>query len=313
MPPQRPAPSLKPPAVGPQKIIETALRKGFSIRRPLLYDESSDQFVYAHSKKPIGYYLVRRIERKPQLAKQLVSKAWERYRGAITEIPELERLANDRTVPIETVMDKRMVILHDSQTGALDFVFDPKEYVSAVKRHLKPGFPESVIQSALETITPAYGTDSGVTRDRAALVRLANEYGRHHQNGYAFHQYDWEWYRHNFAIVAPRKFQLQITDSMLRDSVEDVRKSRGIPEGDFDAVLRALKDLRFEAFSKAGATSEAQKHVLRYAKSGSKRTLKALFHFAGNAMQLNETMHTTNARCIELGKLAAEKRGLPVA
>lgn len=252
------------------------------------------------------------MEGNPKIEREYVSRARDRYHSTLPLLEEMEKAVDDTDVPMTAITNLFFDYIVKANGTALDHVFDAKTYSETLKKHLGSGREKDIDKDINQTLLPSNGLDSYSSFKRTALLYLAGEFGLSSNDpaAHVFLDFDWNWYRRNYVSLKNGLEAFGVTEEEQRRELAGFMKKEGIAEGDLESVMKSLRDMHRENFIRRLTRERAVERLLRRSKKGERPVVRALIHLAGEAISMDEEMHLTNEKAINLTILAAERRGL---
>jgi len=290
------------------KLVGKAIRSGFDIRKPIFFDAKKHQFIFFHSRKPVGHYFVRRTIREPKATVQMVRKARVRFEAARALVSKLEKLALNPEHPLQEIVAlaaKQVIGAHQS---SLDYIFDAMEYSNELAKLVtvpKRGKLGDIINA---TLMPPNGNIALTDFKKNMLLLLGHELGERQSvfGAHTFSKFNWEWYRRNYASLGGSMDELNISEAKQRAQLNAFVKKEGIKK--YEDVVAKLGEINKEKATARRQRFRAREKLLRMANPGEREKVRALIDFAGEATAINEELHSVTGKMVSLLVLAAEKR-----
>ncbi|MCX6769632.1 MAG: hypothetical protein NT051_03050 [Candidatus Micrarchaeota archaeon] len=283
------------------------------------FDPHCNRILYSDSKISIGKAFVEKVAASPDFAKELSDEAWQRYNFSLPLAKMLGEAAMNRKQPMEHVIYHFLAHFLTTYSSALDLVFDYETYVKEVAKRIRTGnsySKETAIIDLSYTIQAPSANNLLFNGRRAKLLHIAHKasVSSNFPGAYTYLDFDWNWYRKNhipeyentkvfFVYAKDIRQNLAITEKNLGVSYDCPKTAYEIARENLvslKSIIRAAQTIRYDASSR----------LLKMARAGEKEVVVALEFFAGQAVELNETIHTTLTKAETLVSIAAELRGL---
>lgn len=287
------------------------LKEAFKLKGRVKYSTVNEQYYFAGSGNPVGQHIIQKILKNPKEINEILLTAWKKYNQYSSELENIKTVALDNKIPIKSLIILVFKYLNKANGTALDRIFDYVSFTDALKKYLKK-YDDEISVCIQQIMTPANGIDCELVAIKNTLLYLAHEFSKNSLNpaAFAFVEFTQDWYQQNYVSNAIKLHVIEITIEKQKSDLAKLMKKENIIDGNFDSVLVALKKIQHESMERRNKRECALEKIISYSKQFAVEKVKALLLFAGDAISMNEEMHLTNEKALNLLKIGAEKRSI---
>ena len=287
-----------------RQFVLLLVKKGLGLRGELAIDPASETIICAKTGKPVCEGVLKKVIQNPQLAKQMVSEAYQNLESADKILARINCIFAGGKYKIAPLLDLSLLCFSRLQMGSIDRVFYhpsySKEILSRISGYARLPYPTRDID---EVITFTQTSPSGMNIDRKRtkimLQYLGHEFSMNSgsNRAFSFQGFNWEWYK--FTQVPVQRLTLleppENDDSLgqaLNEFIERIGICRALPEEDkFKIVLDSLHDIWCDVMYARAQRTLFAKFILDHSRKKSKPAVNAMLYLAGQVSEINDMIH----------------------